>query len=207
MKIICIGRNYAAHAAEMKAEVPDQPVVFMKPPTALLVNNKPFYYPEFTKDVHYECELVVKIAKNGRYVQPEFARDYIGAIGLGIDLTARDLQSRFKQKGQPWELAKGFDHSAPISDFVALSELPDLNAIEFRLDKNGTTVQQGNSQNMLFSITDIIVFVSQFFKLQMGDLLFTGTPEGVGPIAIGDLLEGYLYTTKGAQKMLETKVK
>ncbi len=207
MKIICIGRNYAEHAKEMKAEVPDKPVVFLKPATALLVNNKPLYYPEFTQDLHHEAELVIRIAKNGRHVQPEFARGYIGEIGFGIDFTARDLQSEFKKKGQPWELAKGFDGSAPLSDFLPLDALPDPGAIEFGLRRNGELVQHGNSRDMLFSFEDIIVFVSRFFKLQMGDLIYTGTPEGVGPVQVGDVLEGYIVTKTGEQTMLECRIK
>lgn len=207
MKIICIGRNYAAHAAEMKAERPEEPVVFLKPPTALLVNNKPLYYPEFTQDLHYEVELVIKIAKNGRHVQPQFAQEYIGELGLGIDFTARDLQSVFKQKGQPWELAKGFDGSAPISEFIDLSELPDPEAIRFGLRKNGQEVQTGNSADMLFSFTEVISYVSRFMKLQMGDYIFTGTPEGVGPVAVGDELEGYIETKAGPRTMLNCRIK
>ena len=207
MKIICIGRNYAAHAAEMKAERPEEPVVFLKPPTALLVNNKPLYYPEFTQDLHYEVELVIKIAKNGRHVQPEFAPDYIGGLALGIDFTARDLQSTFKKKGQPWELAKGFDGSAPISEFIEMDEVPDPAAIRFGLRKNGTLVQEGNSADMLFPFTEIICFVSRFFKLQMGDYIYTGTPEGVGPVAVGDELIGYLETTTGPREMLTCRIK
>jgi 2-keto-4-pentenoate hydratase/2-oxohepta-3-ene-1,7-dioic acid hydratase in catechol pathway len=207
MKIICIGRNYAAHAAEMKAERPSEPVVFLKPPTALLVNNKPLYYPEFTQDLHYEVELVLKIAKNGRHVQPEFAADYIGEIALGIDFTARDLQATFKKKGQPWELAKGFDGSAPISEFIGWDELPDPASIHFGLRKNGSVVQQGDSADMLFSFTDIICFVSRFFKLQMGDYIFTGTPEGVGPVVVGDELEGYIETTTGPRTLLNCRIK
>lgn len=207
MKIICIGRNYAAHAAEMKAERPEEPVVFLKPPTALLVNNKPLYYPEFTQDLHYEVELVIKIAKNGRHVQPQFAEDYIDGIALGIDFTARDLQSTFKKKGQPWELAKGFDGSAPISEFISLDEVPDPASIRFGLRKNGELVQQGNSADMLFPFTEIITFVSRFFKLQMGDYIFTGTPEGVGPVAVGDELEAFLETTTGPRAMLSCRIK
>ena len=207
MKIICIGRNYAAHAKEMKAEVPEQPVVFMKPATALLVNDKDFYYPAFTQDIPHEAELVIKIGKNGRHVQPEFAADYVAGIAFGIDFTARDLQAQFKAKGQPWELAKGFDHSAPISTFLSLDELPDRNNIEFRLTKNGETVQHGHSEHMLFPIEDIIVFVSQYFKLQMGDYIFTGTPEGVGPVQIGDQLEGFITTKTGEQSMLRCAIK
>lgn len=207
MKIICIGRNYAAHAAEMNAPRPERPVVFMKPPTALLVNNKPFYYPEFTKNLHYEVELVVKIKKNGRHVQPQFAKDYIGPLALGIDFTARDLQAECKKKGHPWEIAKGFDSSAPISPFMEFTEVVNPDAIAFGLRKNGELVQQGNSADMLFSLVDIICYVSQFFRLQMNDLIFTGTPSGVGSVQIGDRLEGFIVTTSGERKMLETTIR
>lgn len=207
MKIICIGRNYAAHAAEMKAEKPEQPIVFMKPPSALLVSNKPFYHPEFSEEIHFEVEIVLKIAKNGRHVQPEFAADYVGEIGLGIDFTARDLQSELKRKGQPWEIAKGFDNSAPISEFFPLSDFPDLNAIEFGLRKNGELVQSGNTRDMLFNASELIVYVSQFFRLQMKDLIFTGTPSGVGQVKIGDELEGFLVTNTGEQVVLSCAIK
>ena len=207
MKIICIGRNYADHAKELNNPIPSRPVVFMKPASALLVNGKPFYYPEFTKDLHYETELVLKIGKNGRHVQPEFALDYIQEIGLGIDFTARDLQSELKAKGHPWELAKGFDGSAVLGSFVKPAELPGFSNLEFYLEKNGERVQHGFSKDMLFSFQDIICFVSQYFKLQMGDLIYTGTPAGVGPIAIGDSLRAFLMTRIGAQELLRCDVK
>lgn len=206
MKIICIGRNYADHARELNNPVPAEPVVFMKPSSALLVNNKPLYYPEFTQDLHYELELVVKIAKNGKHVQPEFAADYYQEVALGIDFTARDLQQELKAGGKPWELAKGFDGSAVLSPFVPLSQL-DRKAITFELWKNNDLVQQGNSVDMLFSVEDIIVFVSRYFKLQMGDLIFTGTPAGVGPVQIGDVLRGRLHTLTGTIDLLECAVK
>jgi 2-keto-4-pentenoate hydratase/2-oxohepta-3-ene-1,7-dioic acid hydratase in catechol pathway len=206
MKIICIGRNYADHAKELNNAVPEEPVVFMKPPTALLVNNKPLYYPEFTEDLHYELELVVKIAKNGRHVQPEFAADYYREVALGIDFTARDLQSKLKKAGKPWELAKGFDGSAAISPFVSIDRL-NRSAMEFELLKNGEVVQQGNTKDMLFPIEDLIVFVSKFMKLQMGDLIFTGTPAGVGPVAIGDRLEGKLHTRTEVITLLSCDIK
>lgn len=207
MKIICIGRNYAEHAKELNNPIPAQPVVFMKPASALLINRKPFYFPEFTKDIHYELEIVLKIGKNGRHIQPEFALDYIQEVGLGIDFTARDLQSELKAKGQPWELAKGFDGSAVIGDFVSLNTLPGLSNIEFYLEKNGEKVQHGLSKDMLFSFQDIICFVSQYFKLQMGDYIYTGTPSGVGPVAIGDELRGFLMTKEGAKEILACDIK
>ena len=196
MKIICIGRNYAEHAKELKNEVPDEPVVFMKPPSALLVNNKPFYYPEFSNDIHYEAEIVLKICKNGRHVQPEFADDYYDQIGLGIDFTARDLQAKCKEKGHPWEIAKGFDGSAVLGNFVPIEQV-DRQAIEFELRKNGGVVQHGNTKDMLFSFADIIVYLSKFFRLQIGDYIYTGTPAGVGPIRIGDKLEGFIKLKNG----------
>jgi 2-keto-4-pentenoate hydratase/2-oxohepta-3-ene-1,7-dioic acid hydratase in catechol pathway len=207
MKIICIGRNYADHAKELNNPVPSQPVVFMKPASALLVNDKPFYIPDFTKDVHYEGELVLKIGKNGRHVQPEFALEYISEVSLGIDFTARDLQSQLKDKGQPWELAKGFDGSAAIGRFVPVNQLPALSNVEFFLDKNGERVQHGRSKDMLFSFSDIICFVSRYFKLQMGDFIYTGTPAGVGPVSIGDQLSGTLITKDGPQELLRCEIK
>lgn len=207
MKIICIGRNYAEHAKELGNPVPEEPVVFMKPSTALLVNDKPFYYPEFTKELHYEAEIVLKVAKNGRHVQPEFAAGYVREIAFGIDFTARDRQRECKAKGHPWEIAKAFDHSAPVGKFIPLEQLPDPGAIEFELRKNGTVVQRGNTRDLLFSFEQLIVYVSQFFKLQMGDLIFTGTPDGVGPVQIGDRLEGFISLKEGMRPMLQCNVK
>jgi len=206
MKIICIGRNYAAHAKELNNPVPEEPVVFMKPASALLVNNKPLYYPEFTNDLHYEAEIVLKVAKNGRHVQPEFASGYYEEIAFGIDFTARDLQQRCKEKGQPWEIAKGFDGAAPLSGFMPIGAF-NRSAIEFELHKNGKTVQHGNTKDLLFSFEDTIVYLSRFFKLQMGDLIFTGTPAGVGPVQIGDTLEGYLHLKDEVKKMLTCEIR
>ena len=183
-------------------------MVFMKPPTAILPNNKPFYYPDYSNDIHYECELVIKIAKNGRHVQPEFAHDYIGGIGLGLDLTARDLQQQLKAKGHPWEIAKGFDNSAPLgAEFYAPDQFKNLDNIEFRLEKNGEEVQHGYTKNMIFDITTLICYVSQFFRLQKGDLLFTGTPEGVGSIVKGDELVGYITNKEGEKEQFRTRIK
>lgn len=206
MKIICIGRNYAEHAKELNNPVPSRPVVFMKPPSALLVNNKPLYYPEFTKDLHYEVEVVLKVAKNGRHVQPEFAAGYYKEVSLGIDFTARDLQQECKDKGQPWEIAKGFDGSAVLGKFISIDKL-NRQAIEFELRKNGETVQHGNTKDMLFSFDDIIVYTSRFFKLQMGDLIYTGTPAGVGPVQIGDKLEGFIHTRTEIRQLFICEVK
>ena len=207
MKIICIGRNYAEHARELNNPVPERPVVFMKPPSALLVGGKPFYIPEFTNDVHHEIELVLKIAKNGRHVQPEFARDYYEEVALGIDFTARDLQAELKQKGHPWEIAKGFDGSAVLSEFIPKTELPDAQSIRFQLEKNGETVQSGNTLDLLFSFEAIICHVSKYFKLQMGDLIYTGTPAGVGPVQIGDRLVGTIETKSGSNALLHCEVR
>jgi acylpyruvate hydrolase len=192
MKIICIGRNYAAHVKELNNSLPTNPVIFLKPSTALLKDNTPFFYPSFSKDIHYEAELVLKIGKSGKHIAPKYALNYISHIGLGIDFTARDLQEIQKSKGLPWEIAKAFDHSAVIGSFIEVTKIPNLNNIDFRLDINEENVQTGNSSMMLFSFEAIISYVSQYFTLQMGDLIFTGTPEGVGPIKIGDKLKGYL---------------
>ena len=190
MKIICVGRNYVAHAAELGNEVPESPMLFMKPHTALLVNNKPLYYPDFTNDLHYEVELVLKICKNGRHIQPEFADSYYAEIGVGIDFTARDLQQKCKEKGHPWEIAKGWDNSAPVSTtFLDIKSLPNRNAIRFALNINGKEVQHGDSSLMIYNFSDILCYASKFFRLQVGDLIFTGTPAGVGPVQRGDLLE------------------
>jgi 2-keto-4-pentenoate hydratase/2-oxohepta-3-ene-1,7-dioic acid hydratase in catechol pathway len=207
MKIICIGRNYAEHAKELNNPVPKSPVVFMKPSSAMLVNDKPFYYPEFTKDLHHEAEIVLKVAKNGKHVQPEFASGYFEEIAFGIDFTACDVQERCKEKGHPWEIAKAFDGSAPLSRFIPLEDVPDPKAIEFKLRKNGEVVQHGNTADLLFSFEDIIVYVSKFFTLHMGDLIFTGTPAGVGPVQIGDKLEGSILTRDGELPLLHTEVR
>ena len=192
MKIFCIGRNYADHAAEMGSKVPSQPMVFMKPPTALLIDNKPFYYPDFSNEVHYEAEIVLRICKNGKHVKPEFADSYYDAIGFGLDMTARDLQRKCKDKGHPWEIAKGFDQSAPISKFWDLDAFEDLTSIKFSLSQNGEIVQEGDTADLIFSFSDLICHISKFFKIQHGDLIYTGTPVGVGPVATGDVLVGKL---------------
>jgi len=202
MKIICIGRNYAAHIDELGNERPTKPIIFLKPDTALLKNNDPFYYPDFSKDIHHEVELLVRIKKEGKSISKEHAPNYYDEIGLGIDFTARDLQAIAKEKGHPWEIAKGFNGSAPISNFVPKAGR-DIKNINFRLEKNGEEVQDGNTSLMLWAIDEIIAFVSQFFLLKTGDIIFTGTPKGVGPIAIGDQLVGYLEN----EKMFDFQVK
>lgn len=204
MKILCIGRNYIDHAKELNNPVPENPVFFLKPDTALLRRNRPFYLPDFSEEIQYECELVFKVSKLGKNIQKKFAHTYYEEIGLGIDFTARDLQKRSKDKGLPWEIAKAFDNSAPLSmEFMHKKEFSDLNNIAFSLKRNGETVQKGNSGEMIFDIDDIIVYLSKFFTLKTGDLIFTGTPAGVGPVKIGDKLEGYI----GEKLMLKCNVK
>jgi 2-keto-4-pentenoate hydratase/2-oxohepta-3-ene-1,7-dioic acid hydratase in catechol pathway len=191
MKIICIGRNYAEHAKEMNAPVPSEPVFFLKPDTALIKDNLPFYHPDFSEDIHHEVELVLKISKAGKNIQPEFAHKYYNEIGIGIDFTARDLQAKCKEKGLPWEKAKAFDGSAPIGTFISKDEFKN-NEINFHLNLNGNTVQRGSTSDLLFSFDAVIAYVSKFFTLKTGDLIFTGTPEGVGPVKIGDKLEAFI---------------
>lgn len=195
MKIICIGRNYAEHARELGNEIPENPVIFMKPDTAVLKKGSDFYIPEFSEDIHYELEVVLKISKGGKYIQEEKAGNYFEEIALGIDFTARDLQSKLKEKGLPWELAKGFDCSAVISDFYKKEDY-DLKNLQFSLLKNKEEVQNGNTSLMLFSPEKIIAFVSKYFTLKTGDLIFTGTPKGVGKVAENDILEAYLEDKK-----------
>lgn len=202
MKILCVGRNYTEHAKELGNAVPENPVIFSKPDTALLKNGEPFFHPDFSSDIHHEVELVIKISKMGKKIQPKFARNYFNEIGLGIDFTARDTQSKLKEKGLPWELAKAFDGSAPIGDFIKVEGL-DLSNINFSLKKNGEVVQQGNTSQMIFPFEEIVSFVSQYFTLKVGDLIYTGTPAGVSKINIGDKLEGFIED----QPMLVCEVK
>ena len=203
MKIIAIGRNYAAHIEELNNERPTAPVIFLKPDTALLKNNAPFYYPDFSDNIHFEVELLLKINKEGKYIEKGFAHKYYDEIGLGIDFTARDLQQQCKEKGLPWEIAKGFNGSAPVSEFIAKSDFPDLKNIHFKLKKDQEVVQEGNSGLMIFDFDEIISYVSQFFTLKKGDIIFTGTPAGVGAIAIGNRLTGFIE----GQKMLDFEIK
>jgi len=191
MKILCVGRNYSEHAKELGNAVPENPVIFSKPDTALLKNGEPFYHPDFSTDIHHEVELVIKINKMGKKIQPKFARNYFNEIGLGIDFTARDMQSKLKEKGLPWELAKAFDGSAPIGDFIPI-EGKDLSNINFSLKKNGEVVQKGNTDQMIFQFEEIVSFVSQYFTLKVGDLIYTGTPAGVSKVNVGDKLEGFI---------------
>lgn len=192
MKIFCVGRNYAEHAAELGNEKPDEPVIFMKPDTALLRNNAPFYHPDFSDEIHYECELVVRVCREGKHIAAQFAPKYYDQVALGIDFTARDLQEKLKAKGLPWELAKGFDNSAVVSHFVPKDKFKDLQNLKFRLAINGTERQNASTSSMLFGVDELVSFISKYFTLKTGDLIFTGTPKGVGKIKIGDVLEGYL---------------
>lgn len=192
MKIFCIGRNYVEHARELKNEVPSQPVFFMKPDTALLQNNQPFYLPDFSSNVHYEVELVYKICRVGKNIDLKFAHRYYNEIALGIDFTARDLQDAAKAKGLPWEIAKAFDNSAVLSPFKPIDQLKNKENIAFSLEKNGQIVQNGESENMIFKIDHLISYLSRFFTLKIGDLIYTGTPAGVGPVNINDQLIGRL---------------
>lgn len=203
MKIICIGRNYAKHIEELQNERPTEPVIFLKPDTAIVLKQFPFVIPEFTSDVHHEIEVIVKINKVGKYIQPEFAHKYYDEISVGIDFTARDLQQKLKDKGLPWEKAKAFDGSAVIGDFLSKKIFSSLENLNFELTNNGTVVQQGETANMLWKIDEIIAYVSQFFTLKIGDIIFTGTPEGVAAVKPGDVLEGYLQQ----QKLLRIQVK
>lgn len=204
MRIFAIGRNYAEHIKELNNERPDEPVIFTKPDTAILKNNAPFYYPDFSKDIHHEVELVLRICKEGKNVQEKFASKYYDAIGLGIDFTARDLQQRAKEKGLPWDIAKGFNGSAPISDkFIPVTEFKNLQDINFSLQVDGILKQQGNTSLMLFSFDYIIAYLSKFFTLRTGDLIFTGTPKGVGPVVVGNKLSAALE----GEVLLEFEVK
>lgn len=204
MKIICIGRNYANHAKELGNTVPTEPIYFMKPDSALLPKKTPFFYPNFTNDLHYEVELVIKICKLGKNISEKFATTYYNEIGLGIDFTARDIQLECKAKGLPWEKAKAFDYSAPLSkELIQKGEFQDLKNINFSLEKNGELVQKGNSEDMLFDFDHLICYLSQFMTLKTGDLIFTGTPAGVGPVKIGDQLIGYIED----RKMLDLTIK
>lgn len=192
MKILCIGRNYADHISELNNERPSEPVIFMKPDTAILKDNEPFYHPDFSNDIHHEIEIVLKINKVGKNIEAKFAHKYYDEIGLGIDFTARDLQSKLKEKGLPWEKAKAFNGSAPISVFVPKAQFADLANINFHLEINDTTVQKGNTEMMLWNFDEIIAEISKYFTLKTGDLIFTGTPAGVGKVVVGDKLTAFL---------------
>jgi acylpyruvate hydrolase len=203
MKIIAIGRNYAEHIKELNNEHPDEPVIFTKPETAILKEGETFYYPDFSQDIHHEVEIIVKISKMGKNIEEKFANKYYDEIGIGIDFTARDIQSKLKAKGLPWDLAKGFNGSAPISEFVPKSKFADLTNLNFHLDVNGSLRQKGNTSMMLYPIDTIIAFVSRYFTLKTGDIIFTGTPAGVASVKVGDTLTAFIEN----EKMLEFEVK
>lgn len=197
MKIICIGRNYVNHAKELGNDVPKEPIFFLKPDSAILPKKQPLFYPDFTKDLHYEVEIVVRINRLGKHIEERFANKYYNEIGLGIDFTARDIQQECKEKGLPWEKAKSFDGSAVLgSKYLKVNEIENLGDLNFSLKKNGELVQQGNTSEMLFKIDEIIAYISRFYTLKIGDLIFTGTPSGVGPVNINDNLEGFIEDQK-----------
>ncbi|MFZ9263430.1 MAG: fumarylacetoacetate hydrolase family protein [Chitinophagaceae bacterium] len=202
MKFLCIGRNYVEHAKELGNEVPEEPVIFMKPKSALLQNNMPFYYPAFTNELHYECEVVLRISKNGKHISEENAHQYYDAISVGIDFTARDIQSELKKKGLPWEKAKAWDNSAVLGKWDTIAADLDRKNMLFSMKKNGELVQSGNTRDMIHSFDQIIAHVSNFFSLNIGDVIFTGTPKGVGECSVGDELEGFL----GDESMFKIKV-
>lgn len=203
MKVFCIGRNYGAHAEELHHEIPKEPVVFMKPKNALLLNGHPFYYPDFTVDLHYECELVLRVCKNGKQIRDQYAPRYFDQISVGIDFTARDIQAQLKEAGLPWEKSKSFDHSAVVGKMMPVVALPDSSAINFSLKKNNEEVQVGNSKDMIFSFDQLFTHISRYFTMNIGDLVFTGTPAGVGRIQIGDHLEGYME----GEKLLDFEIR
>lgn len=203
MKIICVGRNYRAHAEELNNPVPSEPLIFMKPDTSLKRPGRDFYYPEFTQDLHYECELVLRIGQEGKHIAEEFVPRYINGIGLGIDFTARDIQSRAKEKGWPWLLAKGFNDSAPVSDFFPPEQFPDYDQIQFTCHINDELRQEGRCNRMIFTVPVLVSYISRFITLKKGDLIFTGTPKGVGPVQIGDHITGHLM----GEKVLDFHVK
>ena len=204
MKIICVGRNYVEHIKELNNEAPKDPVLFLKPDTSILLKKQPFFIPEFSNEVHHEVEILVKINRIGKHIDRKFAHKYYDEIGLGIDFTARDIQLECKAKGLPWEKAKAFDYSAPLSrELIQKSEFKNLDDITFSLEKNGVLVQKGNSEDMLFDFDHLICYLSRFMTLKIGDLIFTGTPAGVGPVQIGDQLIGYI----GDRKMIDLSIK
>lgn len=203
MKIIGVGRNYVDHIKELNNAVPTSPVIFFKPDTAIIVRNQPFFYPSFSNDVHYEVEIVIKICKNGKNIEEQFAHKYFDQIGIGIDFTARDLQSEAKRKGLPWTLAKGFNGSAPVSDFYPISNYDDLNDINFHLELDGEKVQEGNTSLMIYKVPFLISYISKFIMLKKGDLIFTGTPKGVGPVQVCNNLKAYIE----GEKLLDFNVR
>ena len=203
MKVLCIGRNYKEHISELHHTVPSEPVFFMKPDTSILTRNRPFFLPDYGSSIHYEVELVLRICKVGKNIQKRFAATYYDAIGIGLDFTARDIQTKCKKEGLPWLIAKGFDNAAPLGKFIEKSEIKNIHDIHFHLEKNGEIVQKASSSEMIFSFEDIIAYISKFITLKTGDLIFTGTPSGVGPVIIGDRLEAFIE----GEKLLGCSVK
>jgi acylpyruvate hydrolase len=203
MKVLCIGRNYREHISELNHTVPSEPVFFMKPDTSILTRNRPFFLPDYDSAIHYEVELVLHICKVGKNIQKKYAATYFDAVGIGLDLTARDIQTKCKEKGLPWLVAKGFDNAAPLGKFIQKTDLKDIKDIHFHLEKNGVIVQKASSSEMIFSFDDIICHISKYITLKTGDLIFTGTPSGVGPIVIGDRLEAFIE----GEKLLGCSVK
>jgi len=203
MKIICIGRNYANHAREFNNDVPEKPIFFLKPDTSIIIRNRPFFYPDFSNDIHYETEIVLKINRLGKNIDRRFAHRYFRELSVGIDFTARDLQRQCKEHGWPWEMAKGFEGSAPLGKFMDKDHFEDIHNLSFGLELNGQVVQSGNTRDLLFSFEELISYVSRFFTLKMGDLIFTGTPAGVGPVHVGDRLSAYI----GDKTLLDFRVK
>ncbi|MBA2562630.1 MAG: fumarylacetoacetate hydrolase family protein [Chitinophagaceae bacterium] len=203
MKIFCIGRNYAEHATELGNEIPYEPVIFMKPKSALLQSHTPFYYPEFTNELHYECELVLRISKNGKYIQEKYASNYYNAYTVGIDFTARDIQNQLKEKGLPWEKSKAFDNSAAVGKFIEIPPPINKKNISFSFKKNNEVVQKGNSGDMMFNFDSLLAHISKYFSLNIGDFIFTGTPPGVGECVVGDVLEAFIDN----QSLLKLEIK
>ena len=196
MKLICIGKNYLKHIHELNSKKEDDPVIFLKPDTSLIQKKQPFFIPEFSSDIHYEVEIILKFNRVGKHIEPKFSKKYFDKISLGIDFTARDLQRKFKENGLPWDIAKGFDNSAMIGDWLSVDLFDDIDNINFRLEKNGEIVQKSNSSNMIWKIDQLISKASTFFTIKIGDIMFTGTPEGVGKVVENDLLEGYIDDKK-----------
>ncbi len=196
MKLICIGKNYLEHIHELNSKKEDDPVIFLKPDTSIIQKKQPFFIPQFSSDIHYEVEIILKFNRVGKHIEPKFSKKYFDKISLGIDFTARDLQRKFKENGLPWDIAKGFDNSAMIGDWLSVDLFDDTNNINFRLEKNGEIVQKSNSSNMIWKIDELISKASTFFTIKIGDIMFTGTPEGVGKVVENDLLEGYIDDKK-----------
>lgn len=203
MKLICIGRNYTAHIEELENERPKDPIIFLKPDTSILLKKQPFFIPDFSDDIHHEVELLIKINKVGKHIDRKFAHKYYDEVGLGIDFTARDLQSQLKAKGHPWEKAKAFDGAAVVSEWLPKSQFPDINNVNFRLERNGAIVQDGNTKLMLWKVDELIEYVSKYFTLKIGDIIFTGTPAGVGKVFAEDQLKGFIEN----EELFSIKVK